>query len=540
MRLKIKGVGLDGPYIPDSGSRNITPIKYTMSNVRKEKMDINDIEYELGDDRKNDRSEVRDNNPPKPRIDMASDVIPLPEDLEPTSKRRMKTQHVKPDVGVETQIKIRSFGSKSRRKTSVAPATKLGDTSHREIVAPKVVDTKRVPVQGPKVDISDMQDVQIQGKPVTNLRSKVVTHFDKHVQIHVDQTIQAPHNPLRVKKVSQSVTFAESSGFRTEFNPCILSHRNKLKQAVEHYRVIIDQDPEVTLAVMSRLDFKDKRDVNTSFIQPQQDDQNLELRGQTQRKNVKKSSIGHQDISTFEDMEVRSTSKSRHKHHNSKVSQVDTHENVDVITRESKSRHKHRNSATPQVESHEDVEVSDRRSKKSSKNRVSKVQPHDEDDEHIEVRDTRKGRTLKDNVATNIEIPEDGKFISLGVVKGASKGKKTGTRLAVNVSPFEGEVTISAKPSDMAEKKGKADPSGLEQSPTGDEVQVESKMKSKRVKQPESLDLQLGSTDKDTDSDIAAPHQKERQAKAALPNFDPSLDDQDVEIEKTKNVLIFT
>jgi hypothetical protein len=540
-RLKLKGVGGEAPFIPDGGSLRPTPIRREMTTNRGGKMDTGNAVLDLGPDPKHLRTEVIPSRTPKKNDNIASDVVPDPDELEPSSRKVRVRQHIDPDVGEEVQIKLRNaHAPKSRRKGSIRIPMHLEDVrTTTAIEAPKMVNTKQAARSHP-IDLGDTRDVSIQTPNVPTLRPKTQVSGEANVETYRDQDIQAPHNPLRTRKGGPNIPFALSSGFHCDFNPVMPEHRAKLKKAFDRARPIIQQDPEVGVSVVSVLKFKSKKNAFSGYDQPQTDDHDVGITQRPRSRSDKKVSKATRDVDTFERTEIAQRPRSRSEKKTSKTTRdVDTFERTEIAERPRHRNDKKVSKATRDVDTFERTEIAERPHSKSKKTEP-RVQLDAGDDHKMDVKlphlETREKLTVKNEM----DIPEDGIHIDLGHIKRVTKAKKSGGRLAIAVTPFEGEVTISAKPAEMTKKKTAGD-SGIGSVDGGEEVQVGgAKMKSKANKKMEQVEFELGPDDKETDAEIEAPKSKNRGVRAELPQFEPTKDDQDVEIEKKKNVLVFT
>jgi hypothetical protein len=513
MRLKQKNAGPDSPFIPDSGSRKSTAIKREMTTGRSGKMDTANMILDLGDDQKHLRSEVKRSQDPKNNVNLASDIVHDPDELEPTSRKVRTRQYVVPDVGIETQIKLRSaHAAKSRRKSIRLHHVKLDDVNTTFIVdAPKLQSGKQTtrPVQ---IDLGDTRDLPSQNMIIPTLKPKIQTPGHQNTEISDEhETVSHPYNPLKTVKGGANIPFALSSGFNCDFNPIFPEHRAKLKKAFSKVKVVIQQDSEVGVSVVSNIKFKTKK--HTIVKHPDvEDTHNASVNHQLRKKGEKKHRDVKKDVDTFDNIDVQLPIRTKHKTSSTKSFDINAHENVEIADRKSHS------SKRSHLKSNVDVG----------------------DDHRMDVKASISSMKDKNTILTNTDIPEDQVYIELGQIKGTTKVKKTKGRMPVLVQPFDGEVTVSAKPLDPVKKKDTGESNSLGNINGGEVVQVSETKKSKPQKKSERVELELGPDDKVTDSLILEPIRKSKPARPELPQFEPTRDNQDVEIEKNKNVLIFT
>jgi hypothetical protein len=515
-KLKLKQAAPDAPDVPDFGSTRPTPIRYGTPKGDMSKMDINDVEIDFGVDSKASRAQVSERRVPKSDYGLASQMVPEVEDLEPAARKHMGRQNVRLDAGTgPAQIKIKAFNSgRGKKKILTASSFDLGDTTTRPIEGPKPVATK-VGRETQHVELIDTRTVSTIEPFVNPLRDKPhATPVMSRVETYVDQSVETPHNPLRVKKVTQPMSFATSSGFQTEFNPAMPSHRAKLKKALNTYKVVIEQDPDVTVALFAKLNFKGKPSAPSGAIPQPRDEHHTEVDNRSRGGHRKKVIQTSQRVDTFEQVEVHKAER---------------------------TKDKRRTTAQPhRAEDGDNVEVEDQKAQTRRKKTTQKVSVEDTDRETVEVHEAPAKSKTKTTSEMATDVPEDGQYIPIGPLKAASRGKKISRRMGIQVPPYEGNVTISAAPPDLNQKKGKSDITGLEPGVDGTEVHVETRTaEAKKVKNPEQMEVQLTPFDRETDDHIDEPTPKVRPAKPQAPQLEPSKDDQDVEIEKSKNVFIF-
>ena len=539
-RLKIKNTGMDSPYIPDSGSRRPVPIKREMTTNRSGKMDTGNMLRTTNDDPKLSRTEIVPLRVPKTNVGIASDVVPNPEDLEPSSRKLRNRLYQSTNVGEEVQIKLRSaFSSNNKRKGIKILPMNLEDDTQQPIEARKVKNTKTVTIIDP-FNLGDTRDVNNQNPNVLTSKAKVFTSGKPNTETFHEQDVQPKYNPLRTRKGDPNIPFAISSGFQCDFNPMIPEHRRKLKQAFNEVRIVIQQDPDVGISIVENLHFKSKKEGAKVVNDPEEDSFDVGIVRRPEISRNKKSVTIAQDVDTFDQVDVYKTPSSKVKRMTSRRQDVDTFDQVDVRKTPS-SKVKRTTSRRQDVDTFDQVDVDNRRPQHGLKKQSHRSRENIEEDLHMDVSLPHLMSKEKNEAKAKVIIPENSHHIDIGHIKNASRVKKVGKRMVVSVTPFEGEVTISPEPLDTTKRKGLGEPNSIGNVNGGDEIQIEKpKTKVKRVKKPQPLVLELGPDDKDTDTIVEQRRPKNRAVKAELPRFEPSQDNQDIEIEKKKNILIFT
>lgn len=514
MRLKGKNASPDAFMIPELGNKKNTPISYQMG-ISGGKMDTANAKLDLGRDPKSYRTEIRESRVPKSDIGLASDIILDPEELEPSRKKKGNHQTLDIEGGEEVQIRIGN-SRRSKRKTIRLPNLNLQDTRDTHIeVKPLAPNLRKEKGKTVPVEIGDSRDLNNLEQPKLHSKKKDRVSSAKHSNPDERQEIDVNVSQGKQRKTPSVIPVMVSSGFHCDFNPMIKSHRNKIRKEIARVRnAHIEVEPEMTLEILSGFKLRQKK--------------------------VSRQ-VGQSLSENSDPIETMVRPKSRDKHQIKAKIDVhhDEHADVDDVRRAKTKKSKSRVKFVSDSDT-DGVELEDKRHTRRSKSKTKHRQQSDNDADQIDISGSNIAMSEKDRLDATLPPLGDGRLQDIDIKSRPSTKKGRSSRLKIDVPPSDGEVTISAKPSELGVKKGMASPI----SPGGvndDNIDVENHHSEvKKVKNPDGMEVSLYPTDREgEEGTLEAPKSKIRGAKATMPMLEPG-DDENQEIEKTKNVMIFT